>query len=102
MPAVSRAEDVDTITTGHGCDGEAQIRGTLQTKVFVNGILASVKVDAIAPHTILSGDICVPHSSIVNEGSSKVFFGGIAVARVGDSADAGEIITGSSSVFAGG
>ena len=102
MPAIARAEDVDTITTGHGCDGTAQIRGTLQTKVFVNGTLAAVKGDAIAPHTILSGSVCVPHSSVVNEGSSKVFFGGIQVARVGDSADAGQITTGSPSVFAGG
>lgn len=102
MPAAARAQNVDTITTGHGCDGQAQIQGTQQSSVFVNGSLGSVQGDIIAPHTILSGSICVPHTAYVNEGSSKVFFEGIPAARVGDSADAGSIITGSSNVFIGG
>lgn len=102
MPSAARAEEVDTITTGHGCDTEAQIKGTLQTSVLINGIIAAVKGDEIAPHTILSGIECVPHSSIVNAGSGTVFFEGIPAARIGDSADAGEIITGSENVFIGG
>ena len=100
MPAIARAENVDTISTGHGCDATAQIAGTLQTTVYVNGTLAAVKGDAIAPHTILSGAVCVPHSAVVNAGSPNVFFGGIAVARLGDSADAGQIISASANVFA--
>lgn len=102
MPAAARAQDIDTISTGHACDGTAQIRGTLQSSVFINGNLAAVDGDLIAPHTILSGGVCVPHTAYVNEGSSSVFFEGIAAARVGDSADAGSIITGSSDVFIGG
>lgn len=102
MPKAARAEDEDTITTGHGCDGTAQIRGTEQNSVYINGILASVKGDIIAPHTILVGDVCVPHTAYVNEGSSTVFFENIPAARIGDSADGGQIITGSDNVFIGG
>jgi uncharacterized Zn-binding protein involved in type VI secretion len=102
MPAVARSQNTDTITTGHGCDATALIAGSLQTKVFVNTKLGAVQGDPIAPHTILAGAICVPHSAVVNAGSSKVFFGGIAAARIGDSADGGVIISGSSNVFAGG
>ena len=102
MPAVARAQNKDSISTGHGCDAIAQILGTLQTKVYVNDTIAAVRGDAIAPHTILAGTICVPHASVINAGSSKVFFEGIEAARIGDSADAGSVITGSSNVFAGG
>lgn len=100
MAAVARLGD--PITTGHPCDATATIAGQLQSKVFVNGIIAAVKGDPIAPHTILVGDICVPHSAVVNAGSSKVFCQGISIARVGDSADLGVIVSGSSNVFAGG
>lgn len=102
MPAVARSENVDIISTGHGCDTTAPIAGSLQTRVYIEGNLGAVKGDPIAPHTIPSGPICVPHSAVVNEGSSRVFFEGIEAGRIGDSADAGQIITGSSIVFAGG
>ena len=102
MPAAARAQNVDTISTGHPCDGTAQISGTSQSSVYVNGIIASVTGDAIAPHTILVGDECVPHIAFVSGGSSTVFFEVIPAARVGDSADAGQIITGSPNVFIGG
>lgn len=101
MPAAARAENVDKITTGHACDGTAKIAGTLQTSVIINGDIAAVKGDAIAPHTILSGDVCVPHSAVVNAGSGTVFFEGIEAARIGDSADGGVIISGSGTVFIG-
>ena len=102
MPAVARCENTDTISTGHACDGTAQIQGCLQSTVYANGNLIAVQGDAIAPHTILSGAICVPHSAVVNVGSSSVFIGGIPVARVGDSADGGSIITGSGNIVVGG
>jgi uncharacterized Zn-binding protein involved in type VI secretion len=56
----------------------------------------------VAPHTIPGGSGCVPHSAVINVGSSRVFVGGIALARIGDSTDNGEIISGSPNVFAGG
>ena len=101
MPAVAVCT-VDTINTGHACDTTAGIQGALQTNVKIGGNNVAVVGDAIAPHTILSADACVPHSSVINAGSSKVFIAGIPVARVGDSADAGTVATGSGKVFAGG
>jgi uncharacterized Zn-binding protein involved in type VI secretion len=101
MPAVAVCT-VDTITTGHDCDGTAGILGSLQTKVKIGGKAVAVQGDAIAPHTILSGDSCVPHSSVINKGSSKVTIAGIRVARVGDSADAGSVASGSGKVSCGG
>jgi len=101
MSAVARVS-VDNVNTGHGCDSIAGIEGQLQTKVFINGSPAAVMGDAIASHTILSGGSCVPHSAVINQGSSKVFCQGIAIARVNDSADAGAVATGSPTCSAGG
>jgi uncharacterized Zn-binding protein involved in type VI secretion len=101
MPAVAVCT-VDTITTGHGCDGTALIQGSLQTKVTIGGKRVAVQGDAIAPHTINAGPVCVPHSSVINAGSSKVTIAGIPVARVGDSADAGSVATVSGKVSCGG
>ena len=98
MPAVARIGD--TISTGHACDGTAPISGGSST-VFVNSIGVARQGDPIAPHTILVGEICVPHSAFVNSGSPTVFANGIPLARVGDSADSGSIIQGSPTVFAG-
>ena len=101
MPAVAVC-GVDEIATGHPCDATALIQGALQTKVTIGGNPVAVQGDAIAVHSQKVGDSCVSHSASINAGSSKVFIGGIAVARIGDSADAGAIISGSSGVFAGG
>lgn len=102
MPAAAVC-GVDQISTGHPCSATALIQGALQTAVTIGGNSVAVLGDAIAPHTIKAGDACVPHpSAVINAGSSKVSIGGIPVARIGDSADAGAIITGSSNVFIGG
>lgn len=101
MPAVAVC-GIDTINTGHACDGTAIIQGSLQSKVTIGGNPVSVQGDAIQVHTILVGDTCVPHVAVVNAGSSKVFIGGLPVARIGDSADAGSISSGSGKVSAGG
>ena len=42
------------------------------------------------------------HVANVNAGSPNVFVNGIAVARIGDSADAGAMTSGSGNVFANG
>lgn len=101
MPAVAVCT-VDAISTGHPCDGTALIQGSLQTKVTINGKPIAVIGDAIFIHTILVSSECRPHGAVVNAGSSKVSIAGLAVARIGDSADMGAIITGSSNVFVGG
>ncbi len=101
MPAVAVCT-VDEIVTGHACNTTAGIQGALVSKVTIGGNPIAVQGDSIAPHTIKDGRSCVPHSASVNAGSGKVFAQGIPVARIGDSADMGSIISGSSNVFAGG
>lgn len=101
MPAIAVCT-VDRISTGHACSATALIQGSLQSNVTIGGNPVAVEGDTIAPHTIKAGNSCVPHSSVINAGSSKVSINGFAVARVGDSADAGVIISGSSNVFVGG
>ena len=100
MPASSH--DGHLTTTGHLCDTVCGTIASSQSKVFIEGILGLVQGDPTAPHTILSGDSCIPHSAQVNVGSGKVFYEGIPSARIGDSTDGGAMIQGSSKVFEGG
>tara|TARA_Y100000389_G_scaffold201976_1_gene246081 strand:+ start:20657 stop:20959 length:303 start_codon:yes stop_codon:yes gene_type:complete len=100
MPRAARI--TDSVATGHACDATTTIAGALQSSVIINGLVGAVNGDALAAHTILSGNVCVPHSATVNEGSGTVFYEGIAAARLGDSADAGSITGASSDVYAGG
>lgn len=102
MPKVAR--DGDPTTTGHGCDATTTVTGPTgaSAKVYANGIPVECKGNPTAPHTILAGSICVPHSAAINVGSGSVYVGGIELARVGDSTDGGEITDGSPNVFAGG
>ena len=101
MPAAARSELRDFIATGHLCDAIAPIQGALQFKVRIDGSLAAVTGDLIAPHTIKVGKACVPHIAAVIATSSRVFINGLNVARIGDPADLGIIITGSPRVFIG-
>lgn len=98
MAAVARIGD--NISTGHGCDATAPI-GEGSSTVLINGIGCARQTDAIDPHTILVGEVCVPHSPAINSGLATVLVNGLPIARVGDSADAGDIIQGSPTVFAG-
>lgn len=98
MPAVARIGD--STTTGHACTGVTTITGP-SSNVFANGKGVERKGDPTVVHTILVGDVCVPHAETIKAGSSSVFVNGIPCARVGDACDAGAIISGSSNVFAG-
>jgi len=102
MPKIAR--DTDDIDTGHGCDAITQLIGQTgaANNVFANGLPWVALGDPTVVHEINSGASCVPHTAVVNAASPNVFVGGIAVARVGDSADAGSIIEGSPNVFANG
>ena len=97
MPGVARKGD--TVSTGHGCDSTTTILHH-SPDVFADGIAVARQGDALTPHTIYSYDVCVPHSAKINEGSGTVFVNGIPIARKGDSADMGNIIKSSSTVFA--
>ena len=102
MPLAALAENVSAVTTGHACDATTTILGTLVSTVRINNTIAAVNGDLLAPHTILAGISCVPHTANVNVGSSTVRIENIAAARVGDSADAGAITSGSNNVSIGG
>jgi uncharacterized Zn-binding protein involved in type VI secretion len=94
---------VDKITTGHGCSSTATIMGAMQGMVYANNLPVSTLGDEIAPHFIKVGRTCIPHGTAkVNAGSAVVFAFGRPVSRIGDSADAGVITSGSPMVFAGG
>jgi len=98
MPSASRHGD--GIYTGHACSPTSTIIAT-QGVVRINGIPAARKGDPIAPHTILSGIYCVPHTAFVNKGSRNVRIVGRSAARIGDSADFGRIAQGSRNVRIG-
>ena len=91
MPAVTRTGDVTT--TGHGCSATTTVVGP-STDVFCNSLGVERKGDPAAAHTI--------PNSVINAGSGTVFVNSKAIARIGDSCDAGAITGGSSNVFAGG
>lgn len=100
MPAVVRIGD--PLSTGHACAGSTTLAGANQGSVYVNGILAAVVGAPTAAHPFPPDPPCAPHVANLNAGSSSVFIEGIPVGRVGDSADAGAMTSGSSNVFAGG
>ena len=85
MPAIVRKGD--TLTTGHACVGTTTLDTPGQSTVFANNILVAR---------------CPNHVATVNAGSPNVFVVGIQVGRIGDSADAGAMISGSPNVFANG
>ena len=100
MPAVSR--ETDTVSTGHACDTITTLDGTntgTASNVYMNGLSVCCVGDKTVVHNIKSGSSCVPHIEFIKNGSSSVFIGGKAVARIGDSCDAGVITSGSGNVF---
>lgn len=98
MQAVARQGD--NFSTGHGCTGVSSVTGPSQN-VFANDIGVERKGDPSVSHTIKVGRKCVGHVVNIIGGSGTVFVNDRPIARVGDAIDAGQIITGSSTVFAG-
>lgn len=97
------ARDGDEFTTGHACTATSTLIGQtgISANVYVNSLAVVCMGDPTAVHTIGTPPACIPHSSTVIGGSSTVFVGGKAIARIGDSVDSGTITEGSSDVFAG-
>ncbi len=98
MPAIARIGD--SISTGHGCDGTTTLTGP-SGDVFVNGLGVERQGDPTVVHRLTGTGCSVSHTAAVNSGSGSVFVNVKPIARVGDSADAGAITSGSGSVFAG-
>ena len=103
MPAISLAKLVDKISTGHGCDTTAKIKGSKQSKVTINDNPVAVDGDLVEDHEIESNGTCIDHKNVkVSATTTKVFINGDAVCRIGDPADQGSIITGQEKVMVGG
>ena len=100
MPAVSRKGD--SLSTGHGCVGTTTLNTPGQSTVFANSILIARVSDPTVSHPFPPLPPCAPHVANVNAGSPNVFVEGLAVARIGDSADSGNMTSGSGNVFANG
>ena len=100
MPAVSRKGD--SLSTGHICTSTTNLDTPTQGTVFANSILVARIGDPNVPHPNPPAPPCPDHVANVNVGSPNLFAVGIAVARIGDSADAGAMTSGSGNVFANG
>ncbi len=99
MPAICRQGDI--LTTGHGCVGTTILSIPTQSTVRANGILIARMGDMTVPHPAPPLPPCPPHVRFVNVGSPTVFVASLPIARIGDSADSGIMITGSTNIFAG-
>jgi uncharacterized Zn-binding protein involved in type VI secretion len=100
MPAVCRVGD--SLSTGHTCTGTTTIASSnTNGTVKVNGINVIVVGAPTVSHPAPPNPPCPPHVRFLNVGSSSVKINGISVGRIGDSADAGAMTSGSSNVFVG-
>jgi len=100
MPAVSRVGDA--LSTGHGCTGSTTIASSnTDGTVKANGINIIVVGASTVSHAFPPDPPCAPHVANLNAGSGTVSINGIAVGRVGDSADAGAMTSGSGNVNVG-
>ena len=100
MPAICRVGD--SLSTGHGCVGSTTIGGSnTDGTVSANGIAVIVIGAPTVSHPFIP-PACAPHVAALNAGSGTVRVNGIGVGRVGDSADAGSMTSGSGDVNAGG
>ena len=100
MPAISRKGD--SLSTGHACVGTTTLDTPGQGTVFANGILVGRIGHPMVSHPNPPLPPCPNHVANVNAGSPNVYVVGIKVGRIGDSADAGAMTSGSSNVFANG
>ena len=99
MPETSRQGD--SLSTGHGCVGSTVLDTPGQSKVYVQNQLVARVGDPTVAHPNPPNPPCPDHVANVNAGSGTVRVSGAFVARIGDSADAGVMTSGSSNVFSG-
>ena len=99
MPAACRKGD--SLSTGHICSSTTTLTTPGQSTVFANSLLMARVSDKTVPHPFPPNPPCANHTAAVNAGSSTVLVEGKALARIGDSADAGSMTSGSSNVFSG-
>ncbi len=97
---IARGTQRDSVATGHECD-TTTTTNICSSDVFVDGKGVCRVGDAITIHKHKVGNSCVDHTVTISAGSSTVFVNGIAVARDTDAVDAGNISSGSTTVFSG-
>ena len=100
MPAVSRKGD--SLSTGHICASTTTLDTPGQGTCFANSILIARVSDPTVSHPFPPAPPCAPHVANLNAGSPNVFVNSIPVGRIGDSADSGNMTSGSGNVFANG
>ena len=101
MPAVCRVGD--SLSTGHACTGTTTIASSnTDGTVKANSINIIVIGAPTVSHPAPPVPPCPNHVAFLNAGSPNVFVEGLAVARIGDSADSGNMTSGSGNVFANG
>jgi len=99
MPKVSRKGD--SLSTGHACASTTTIASSnTDGTVHAEGIDIIVVGAPTVSHPFPPNPPCAPHVANLNAGSPTVFVNGIAIGRIGDSADAGAMTSGASTVFA--
>jgi uncharacterized Zn-binding protein involved in type VI secretion len=94
--------EFDPLSTGHICAATTTLDTPKQGTVYANGILIARETDPTVSHPFPPSPPCAPHVAVVNKGSPNVFVVGLPVARVTDSTDAGEMTSGSPTVYANG
>ena len=99
MPAICRI--TDSLSTGHICASTTTIASpNTDGTVHAEGLdVIVVGAPTVAPPNPPSPP-CPDHVANLNAGSPTVFVNGIAVGRITDSADAGAMTSGASTVFA--
>tara|TARA_B100000902_G_scaffold368917_1_gene392678 strand:- start:879 stop:1181 length:303 start_codon:yes stop_codon:yes gene_type:complete len=99
MPKVCRI--TDSLSTGHTCASTTTIASSnTDGTVHAEGLDVIVIGAPTVSHPNPPAPICPPHVANLNKGSPSVFVNGIAIGRVTDSADAGEMTSGAGTVFA--
>ena len=93
----------DPLSTGHGCDSVTTLALSLVRTTRANSIFCAVVGTITVTHLVPPNvPPCGSHAAFLNAGSSNVKIGGIPWGRVGDSADAGAMISGSTNVLVNG
>ena len=93
----------DPLSTGHGCDSVTTLALSLVRTTRANSIFCAVQGTPTITHLVPPIiPPCSSHAANLNIGSPNVRVGGIPWGRVGDSADAGAMISGSVNVLVNG
>jgi len=104
MPAIARANGDDRVYSPDGVGKKCRFPTTTKTgaatvrSVKIQGSFAVVQGDLVGTHNRKE---CIPDTQTLSSYSSKVYFGGKPVGRIGDNYGDNIITSGCPKVFAG-